>query len=406
MTLSHKIELDPTSEQESALVRACGCSRFAYNWGLSRWKELKAAGVPKVSIQDLKKEFNALKRSQFPWIYESPKDANQQAFSDLQKSLRQYFTSKGSPKKQGFVGYRTRSKSMGFYMANDKAFLSGHALKLQVIGTVKTKEAFRWPDQSLKIQSFRISRYGGKWWVSVVCEGDFRTKPCLQGELGIDLGLKDFLVSSDGTRVQAHKAYQKSERTLSRKQRKLVRKKKGSKNRDKAKRRLQKAHYRVRCIRQDFLHKTSRKLVQENQLIAIENLNVASLAKTGLAKSILDAGWSEFVRQLEYKSLQTGTVVWKIGRFFPSTKTCHVCGFVNNSLTLADRTYVCPSCGVELDRDLNASQNILREARRELELPMANGEVTPVERRTPALVEEASPLMEAGNQCELTRVHI
>ena len=374
MILSHKIQLDPTQDQITAFKKACGCSRVAYNWGLNRWKELKDQGVAKVSINDLKKEFNAVKGELFPWMYESPKSANQEAFPDLQKSLKKHFVEKNV----GFPSFRSKHKKMSFRVTNDKGGVLGKVWKAQVLGAIRMTEPLRWSEA--KILSYTVSETAGKWFLAVACEGDFRQKPNEGWEVGIDLGLKDFAVGSDGSHVKAPQFFRKAEKKLAKAQKNLSRKKKGSKNREKAKKKVQKVHYRIRCQRQDFLHKLSRKLVQENQLIGLETLSTKGLAKTRLAKSILDAGWGEFVRQLEYKSLQTGTVVVRVGRFYPSTRLCGACGFKNDNLTLRDRSWVCPSCGTTLDRDLNASRNILAEARRIVnEIPTACGDFKPVE---------------------------
>jgi len=374
MVLSHKIQLNPTLQQITAFRKACGCSRVAYNWGLNRWKELKSQGVTKIFIKDIKKEFNSVKGELFPWIFDSPKNANQEAFPDLQKALKKHFVEKGV----GFPSFRSRHKHMSFHVGNDRGKIQGHIWVAPLIGVVKMFEALRWPNT--KILSYTVSETAGKWFLSVTCEGNFTQEQNSGNEVGIDLGLKDFAVQSNGTRVAAPKFFRKAEKKLAKAQKNLSRKVKGSKNRAKAKRKVQKVHYRIRCQRQDFLHKLSRKLVQENQLIGLETLSTKGLARTRLAKSILDAGWGEFVRQLEYKSLQTGTVVVRVGRFFPSTRLCSCCGFKNDNLTLKDRFWVCPSCETTLDRDLNASQNILAEARRIVnEIPTTCGNSKPVE---------------------------
>jgi putative transposase len=221
----------------------------------------------------------------------------------------------------------------------------------------------------------------GKYFASVLCEIDKPVKPKTRGgEIGIDLGLKSFLVASDKTVIDAPRFLRSSEKKLVFFQRHLSRKVKGGKNRDKARHKVALIHEKIANQRKDFLHQTSRKLVNENQVICFEDLNIKGmLANHKLAKSISDVGWSEFIRQIKYKSEWEGVRVGQIDRFFPSSKRHFECGWVNESLKLSDREWACKGCGATVDRDHNASQNILLFGKKQI--PMDSRESTLVERR-------------------------
>ena len=185
-------------------------------------------------------------------------------------------------------------------------------------------------------------------------------KRVLKTKIGIDLGIKDLVVTSDGLKINNPKHLKKHENKLAKAQRVLSKKQKGSKNRFKAKLKVAKIHAKIADTRKDFLHKLSTKLINENQVICVEDLAVKNMVKNRhLSKAISDVGWGEFVRQLEYKSKWYGRGFVKIGRFFPTSKRCFECGYVAESLPLDVRSWRCPSCNVILDRDINASKNIL-----------------------------------------------
>src|SRR5215217_5630140 len=190
--------------------------------------------------------------------------------------------------------------------------------------------------------------------------------PAPANPVGVDLGVKDLFVLSDGKRVRAPRFARKAERRLRRAQKDLSRKKPGSHRREKAKRRVAGVHRKVSNQRSDFLHKLTTHLTRQYDLICVEDLNTKGLAKTKLSRSVLDAAFGEFVRQVEYKATWSFRRSVRVGRFFLSTKLCSGCGALNPNLTLVDRTWLCSSCGTEHDRDLNAARNILAEGMRVL----------------------------------------
>lgn len=350
MILSHRIALDPTVAQANALSRACGVARFTWNWALSAWtKQYKSGEKP--SANKLRALWNKIKGEEFPWVYESPKDANQHPFANLQKAFTKFFK-----KKARYPKFKKKGIHDSFYASNDKVSLEANRIKLPKVGVVRLRESLRFKG---KIMSASVSREVDKWFVSVQVEV---TKPTLtrtgNEQIGIDLGLTSFAVTSSGEEIKAPKPLKSALNKLRRKQRVLSRRQKGSNRRVKARIQVAKLHRRVKNVRQDILHKLSTKICRENQAIAIEDLNVKGMVRNRhLAGAIADAGWGEFRRQLEYKSLRYGTRIIVADRFYPSTKKCSACGN-KQEVTLNERTYRCAECGFICSRDLNAAKNL------------------------------------------------
>ena len=202
----------------------------------------------------------------------------------------------------------------------------------------------------------------GRYFVSILVEEEITPLAPTEKTVGIDLGLKSFLITSDSETIANPKYYARDEKNLAKAQRKHAKKKKGSQNREKARKKVAKLHARIADTRRDFQHQVLTKLIRENQVICLETLNVKGMRQNHcLAKAISDVGWGGFVRQLEYKANWYGRTLVKIDRWYPSSKTCSACGHVLESLTLDVREWACPSCGVCHDRDINAAQNILTE---------------------------------------------
>ena len=201
-----------------------------------------------------------------------------------------------------------------------------------------------------------------KYFVSIICNTDYKPYAKNKNNIGVDLGIKDLAICSDGKVYENIKVTKKHEKILAYEQRQLSKKQKGSKNRNKQRIKVAKVHERIGNARLNHIHNITTTIVRENQTICVEDLSVKNMMKNHcLSKSISDASWGEFLRQLKYKSEWNGRNLVSINKFFPSSKTCNKCKFINQDLTLADREWVCPSCGEKLNRDLNASKNILEQ---------------------------------------------
>jgi putative transposase len=347
MILAHKIALDPTRTQEAYFRKAVGTARFVYNWALTRWEEEYRQGI-KSSGTQLKKEFNKAYRVEFPWVSDVHRDCHSQPFSNLQNAYTKFFKHEARHPK-----LHKRGRHDSFYVANDKFYIEDRVVTLPVIGSVRLRESLRFHG---KIMSGTVSREADRWYLSVSVNVDYRQERVGNETVGIDVGLKTFAKLSSGEAIIAPKPLRKQLKRLKRAQRALSRRLKGGQNRKKQQRRVARLHARIRHIRQDFLHKLSTRVCRENQTITIEDLNVKGMMQNHkLAFAISDAAWSEFGRQLKYKSEIYHNDLVIADRWMPSSKTCSRCGSVRQDLTLSDRVYVCAVCGLEIDRDHNAA---------------------------------------------------
>lgn len=360
MIHAHRIRLHPTAEQIEYFIKASGTRRFVYNWGLTEWQRLYKAGE-KPSANSLKKQFNAIKGEQFPWVYDVTKCAVEGAFMDLGTAYKNFFEGRAK-----YPKFKSKKRSRdGFYVANDKFTMGAYWIKLPHIGKVNIAEKLRLEG---KIMSARITRTADWWFVSLTVKVPDTVIPPHEGEIvGIDLGLNRLATLSDGNVFENQKPLRSKLRQLKRQQRSLSRKQKGSQNREQSRRKVARLHYQIKSIRDDLLHKFTTRLVQDYRFIAIEDLNIKGMMKNRrLALSFSDAALGRFVQLLESKAQYTGTQVVKVGRFFASSKLCSnpECDGKREDLTLSDRLYICAKCGLCLDRDINASLNIREEGLR------------------------------------------
>ena len=369
MTLAHQIRLNPTCKQEAYFRRACGTARFTYNYALQAWKEAYELGE-KPSGRSLRAKFNSIREAEFPWSFEVHRDCTARPFDNLQRAFTSFFRRLKEGKKPGYPRFKKRGIRDSFYVANDKLTLNRRTVKLPLIGTIKMREALRFQG---KVLGATVKRIADGWFLSVQVDvGDYQKDRIAEGIVGVDLGLKSSVTLSDGTVIQGPKPLRSALRKLKRESRWHSRKVKGSNNRRKASLKLARVHRRVSWIRNDFLHKLTSKLCRENQAIGIEDLAVGNLSRNHhLALGILDEGWAEFRRQLEYKSLIYGAYIQVFPRFYPSSKTCSNCGLVKDSLPLSERVFRCGGCGFTCDRDVNASLNLV---------PTVSREFTPVDK--------------------------
>lgn len=361
--LEHKafrFRLKPTKQQEQKLLQYAGACRWIYNWGLARKKEYYAEHKKTLGYNKLAVELTDVKKqSETSWLAEMPSQSLQQSLKDLDKAFKNFFE-----KRAGLPKFKSRKQNKYSFRLPQNVHVKDNAVFVPKIGWVKMKQ-HRSLEGTIKNATFKRDMVGN-WCVVVMTEFDLPdiVIPAPIKAVGLDMGLKDFLVTDSGKRVSPPKFYRASECKLKRAQRQLSRKQKGSSNRNKAKLRVAKLHAKVASQRQDFLHKLSSKLVKQHDAICVEDLCVKGLVRTKLAKSISDAGWGYFRQMLEYKSRWNYKHFVKIGRFFPSSKTCSECGDVNHDLKLSDREWICTTCGSVLDRDLNAAINIKNEGLR------------------------------------------
>jgi len=363
MLKAHKIRLNPTAEQCAYFMRAAGIARFVYNWALNDYKATKERGE-KMDWTALKTRFNKIKKQDFPFVAEVTKCASEQALADLRQSINTYYKiKKETPKsKTRFPGFRSRSKKIGgFGLNNDKFSVASHTARIPRLGDVNMAEPLRF---SGKIMTGRIKEKAGNWYLTIVVEMNSQPVASPSRSVGIDFGLSRFATLSTGEVRETQAYFRRSERKLKLLSRGLARKKKGSCNRERWKLRVTRLHERISNQRSDFLHKFTSETVSDFAWICIEDLNLKGLCQTRLAKSFGDAGIGEAVRQLNYKTEWAGTTLQKVGRFFPSSKLCHVCGWKNEILKLSDRVWTCAQCGTLHDRDFNASLNIELEGMR------------------------------------------
>lgn len=289
-------------------------------------------------------------------MLEVTKCAPQLAIMQLGDAYNNFF--KGLAK---YPTARKKGHDDRFSLSNDQFAIKGKSIRIPNLGWVRIKELLRFDG---KIMLATISKRGGKWFVSMAVERQEVALPAKKTgkSVGIDLGITDLLVLSDGTKIKAPKPLGRYLRKLRTLNKNLSSTKKGSKNREKAKTKLSRLHYKIRCIRQDSLHQITTKLVKEFDVIAIEDLNVKGMVKNRrLSRAISDLGFFEFERQLIYKTDEQGKTVKSVGRLYPSSKTCSNCNHIlgKDELTLKMRDWICPVCQVSHNRDLNASINIL-----------------------------------------------
>ena len=359
MLIAHRIALDPTNVQRSRFAQASGVSRFSWNWALAAWRRQYAAhkadpGLPRPTEAALRRDLNRRKRAEFPWMYDVTKTAAQEAVIDLGTAFRAFFA-----KRSGYPRFKKKGVHDSFCAANEAGTfrVEGRRLRLPRIGWVRMREALRFSGTPKRVT---VSREADRWFASVLVETDGPGPVAHPGaSVGVDLGVKTLAVLSTGEAIAGPKAHKRLLAGLRRRSRALSRKRKGSANRRKAQLRLARLHARIANIRRDATHKATTRLARGWQRIGIEDLNVRGMASNRrLARSIMDGGFHEFRRQLEYKAAIYGATVVLADRWYPSSRTCSCCGSVKAGLALSERVFRCDNCGLEIDRDLNAARNL------------------------------------------------
>lgn len=366
MLLSHRIQLSPTPTQEVFLRKCVGVARATWNWALDQCQKHWADHKKHLDPIKLKLQWNQIKKVERPWVYEVPKDCNQNPFWNLKDAYSRYFKAcqTKNSRKVGLPKFKKLGVHDSFSLSNDQALLEGQKLWVPKLGWVSMTETLRWQG---KVVSYTISRQAHKWFVSVQVDvGEYRRPRTGHNVLGVDLGLTHLAVTSEGEVFDNPKPLKKNLKRLKRLSRVVSRrlkvesegKKTDSSNRAKARMALANMHMRIGNIRKDALHKVTSKLIRENQTVVMEDLGVSGMLKNRrLARAISDVGWYEFRRQMGYKAIIYGTELIFADRFYPSSKLCSVCGEKQSEMPLSIREWEC-ACGTVHDRDLNAAINL------------------------------------------------
>jgi putative transposase len=379
MIRGYRYQLDPNTTQRKWFARAMGSARYTYNWALEQRINAYQQEKKRLTAYDLCNMLTVLKNEDGKeWMYETPNVCLQYAIRNMDSAFTGFFRHK-----KGFPKFRSKHGKQRIQFINYVVVdFEKSKIRLPKIGWVRIHNPRRFEG---KMGTVTVSlNAAGKYFVSILVHTPDpipEKRPINEDTaVGVDVGLKEFAVLSDGTRIASPRHYQNAEKRLSVLQRRLSRKKKGSNRRKRAKLAVAKCHYRIANQRKDFLHKLTSRLIKNHDSIVIEDLNVVGMLKNHcLAKHIQSASWSEFFRQLEYKCEWSGKSLIRIGRFEPSSRMC-TCGVVNKELTLKDRTWKCPSCGEVHDRDLLAARNIKRFGLNKQNLiGQDSGAVSPVE---------------------------
>lgn len=353
MLVAHKIALDPTPAQARYFAKASGTARFAWNWALAEWKRQYPAGEKPTAFK-IDKALNAIKREQFPWMYDVTKTAPQNAILDLGEAFQGFFDGRSK-----YPKFKNRDSLKSFCAAVGVGTFrtDGKKIKLPVIGWVKLREEVRF---SGPMKRATVSFHAGRWFVSVLIDTpDILPVNQPLDVVGVDLGVTTLATLSSGEKIEGPKAHKAALARLRRANKALARKRKGSANWRKQKARRARLHARVANIRKDAHHKLTTRLAKSYRVIGVENLTVRGMVKNGhLARSVSDGAFFEFRRQLDYKCRWYGSRLIVADRWYPSSKTCSCCGAVKTTLALAERVFRCTNCQFEADRDVNAAVNL------------------------------------------------
>mgnify|MGYP001558754248 CR=1 FL=1 len=356
LTKTFKYRIYPTKEQQILLAKHFGAKRFVYNHFLNERKTLYLSNKTTLNYYDNAKTLTSLKKEEnYTWMKEINSQTLQASLRDLDVAYNKFFH-----KQSKFPRFKSKHDKQSFRIPQFVVYKTGKLWIPKFKEHIEVKE-----DRPLtgKILFATISkRPSGKYYVAITVETEHIPYPTTDKKIGIDLGVKDFVICSDGKVHPNIKTTKKYEKRLTYDQRQLSKKVKGSKNRGKQQVRVAKVHERIFNIRHDYLHQISSQIVRENQTICVESLTVKNMMKNHcLAKAIADVAWGEFIRQLKYKSEWNGRNLVQINRFFPSSKMCNKCKHINQNLTLDDRVWTCSKCECEVDRDVNAAINILEQ---------------------------------------------
>jgi putative transposase len=358
---AYKYRCSPTDEQQQVLARTFGCVRYVYNWALRLRTDAYYQHQQRIGYHETSASLTILKQQpETAWLNEVSCVPPQQALRHLDKAFRTFF--------EGRASYPTFHKKHGVQSAEytTSAFKwdGTHLTLAKMPAPLDIRWSRPLPDSCTPTTVTVTKDCAGRYFVSLLVEEDLKPLPVTPNMVGLDLGLKSMVITSDGHTYGNPRFFAKDEKKLAKAQRKHARKRKGSKNRDKARKKVARIHARIAERRRNYQHKLSTQIIRENQVVCVESLSVKNMVQNHrLAKSISDVGWGEFVRQLEYKAEWYGRTLVKIDKWYPSSKRCFDCGHVLETLSLDVRVWTCPECKVVHDRDINAARNILAAGR-------------------------------------------
>jgi len=354
---AYKYRMYATEEQANILARTFGCCRFVYNWALRQRTDAFFQRGERLYYNQLAVMLTELKKQEeAAWLAFVSSVPLQQSLRHLDTAFRNFF--------EGRAEYPTFHKKHAVqsatYAANAFTW-DGKQLTLAKMDTPLDIHWSRSLPKGCKPTTVTLSKdCANRYFVSLLVEEDIKHLPVVKKQVGLDLGLKSMLITSDGHTYGNPKFFAKDEKKLAKAQRRHARAKKGGKNRRKAQLKVARIHARMADRRKDYQHKLSTQIIRENQVVCVESLSVKNMLQNhSLAKAISDVGWSEFIRQLAYKAEWYGRTLVRIDKWYPSSKRCFDCGHILDSLTLDVRHWICPECGVSHDRDINAARNIL-----------------------------------------------
>ena len=366
MLKAYKYRIYPNNEQKIQIAKTFGCCRFVYNQTLAYRKEAYEKEKKSVSKTDCNNYCNRELKKEYEWLKEVDKFALTNAIYNMDAAFQKFFREHAGYPKFKRKHNNHKSYTTNFTNGNIAADFEDGKIKLPKLKQVKAKLHREFEGQ---IKSATVSQVpSGKYYVSILVETQQEELPHTDKNTGLDLGVKDLCITSDGEKYKNPKTIRKYEKKLAKLQRKLSHKEKRSRNYYKTKKKIALCHEKITNTRKDYLHRVSHGIISENQVIVSENLQIKNMVKNHhMAKSISDVSWHELTRQLEYKAKWNGREYIKRDTFYASSQMCSACGYKNIATKdLSVREWICPVCGAKHDRDVNAAKNILAEGLRRI----------------------------------------